>query len=308
MLFLKDAVQLTIEKVVQTVINIFLYRYTSRLLKNTISLNVVLGFFVTIFITQKLKGLIKYLSMQIKYCLKPDLRQQDQQNRFDKKKIKLMRLNELGKDDVLVRTLLDQANTHLFSYIFQSATNSALLNLFTIISIDYLTEKCGLKIYYSLFLCVFVTFLICFVSCLRYTNLIIKEWLQVFDQAHGYLMVNNKNDECTEPVCVWSGAIDENTTTHDVQIKYLNINYSQNLNEMIEIYLSNVSNSSDFNSFKIRVADYYDHYHRFTKYLRFKKFESTDEWTEYFLFLFVKYKIKVFEITSNELKNQFKLD
>jgi hypothetical protein len=310
MLPLKDAIQLTIEKVVHTIVNIFLYRHTSRLLKNTASLNVVLGFFITIFLTQKLKGLTSYLFVRLKYALKPELKRRDELNRFDKNKIRLIAVNNgvAEAEDASFRTLLVQADADLFTHIFISATNSVLLNIVTIIFIDYLTDKCGLSIYSSLFICVLTTFVVCFVSCSRYTNIVLKGWQQAMNTTNGYLMVNLKHDSSVEPVCIWSRVDDKSESALHIHLKFLNCRYSSNLNDLTGLYLEKSVSSADVGVFKVRVADYYDLLFQSSKYLRQKKFKVVDEWVEYYLFLFVGYKVKTFEASREDLQSQFKLD
>lgn len=187
MLLFTDAVKIATEKVIQSILNIFIFRNIYSATR--IWLSGFYAFFLTIYISSKLRALGVKIFRQAKNLLFPDLKKYDIE--FDKANLESINLAEPNQEQVqlideFIKKNKENAQIDLFSCIFGSSSQSSLLNLFIFVAIEYLNDKYFENLLVSCLFCISIAFILCFGSSFRYSQIITQEWsdwLEELDSA-----------------------------------------------------------------------------------------------------------------------------
>ena len=190
------------------------------------------AFIAVIYVMPYVKRAIWVIYSSVRSVCMPKTVSNEKQHSFDKKFLKSTNIN-LNKDDRsgLEKAFLDRMQTQsqidLFSYIFTCASKSALLNLVTIIGVEYVHSNYEYNIVYSIFYCVSITFVICFGASLRYSSILSREWLGIFENATTtkkssliLITYERADDVQVEFVCMWTCGRDGKSKIENVELKF----------------------------------------------------------------------------------------
>jgi hypothetical protein len=305
MLFIIEALKISMKRVSMTCISILVFQYMNYYIKAYI-LTGVSGFFLTIYLSSKVKTSFYGHVRKIKQAILPS-HSSSSCSIFD---IGNVEFYDLSKDDVdtdLLNSMKDDCLNQLFSFIFNSASQSSLLSLFSIIGIEYLRSKFELSLLMSMFYCVGISFLICFGSSLSYSLHLANEWIEDLKAVkvknssivpRQLLLVYNKKTNSVqkkEYICLWTSSNDTMINEIKIELKYLSSNFANNLTEIINIYTLNylaLSPDGPVNPIEVPTAkvynflitDYYNDEFKFSKALKVKGFRQLDAWNEFSIF------------------------
>lgn len=324
-----DALKIAIQKVFVSIVNIFVFRHVFSFAKQWLS-----GFFAfiaTIFISNKIRTKGYELYRKIKFKLLPEWEKFE--IKFDKAKIDSINLINNSEDEKLIDNFIKTekkfVQNDLFSYIFGSASQSAILNLIIIIAIEYLNSKYFENIILSLISCVGVAFVLCFGASFKYSSILSDEWSNLLQKietdeiqkashkSKKILFVYNREmgkETKKEIIGLWWCHYDSHTKSIRVQLKFFSAAYSEFLTDIVNHFVANFINNStneDNESslltrnnqnqeetknekFEFLVPDYYDHGLVFSNALRKLGFKKQDSWKEFKLFPSVDFKISLF--------------
>jgi hypothetical protein len=187
MLILTDAIKISIERVIQSILNIFIFQHVFSFTK--LYLNGFIAFCVTLYLVAKLKAYAyKYVYVKLRNKAAKALKQEkfcieEEEMLFIDSELQILDLN-LGSsslEQIIFNTInsMIEKNFHkdLFNFIFSSASQSSLLNLVVIILIEYLANKFEINFFLSMLYCLSFAFVLCFVSSLNYASILSDEWL-----------------------------------------------------------------------------------------------------------------------------------
>ena len=256
MSILTKALRIATEKVLSTIFNIVVFRNVYSLIQMWLS--GIYAFIAVIYITPYVKGIFWLFYSNFRSAFMPKKVAKEKLHSFDKKFLKSTRLNFAEENDQILKlqsSFLDkmkiQSQIDLFSYIFMCSSKSALLNLVTIIGVEYVHSNYEYNIVYSIFYCVSITFVICFGASLRYSSILSQEWLDFLNTATSakkitsspkseiILMTYEKEDSELEFVCMWVCDHDSKKKCENVELKFLSSTFAKNLKDLIEFYATN---------------------------------------------------------------------
>ncbi|CAF0706264.1 unnamed protein product [Brachionus calyciflorus] len=332
MLMLTDALKIAFQKVFLSIANIFLFRNIFTIIKYWLS--GFYAFFVTIFITNKIRNWAFDLYTKVKFKLFPEWEKYE--IKFDKSKIDSINLIE-NKDESeiienFIKTNKETFQNDLFTYIFSSSSQSTVINLIAIIAIEYLNTNYFENIILSILTCVGVAFILCFGASFKYSSILTTEWSDIIQKISSseiqkashkskkILFVYNREldgRKFKDNVCLWWCNYDSHNKTVRVELKFLSAAYSNFVAEIISNFIlvhilgqqnegdnesslltsnnQTPSTSSNKNDkFDILVPDYYDQSFVVTNALRKLGFKKQDSWKEFKLFPMVDFKISSF--------------
>ena len=206
MIILKGAFYITLQRVCETILSIILFRTIFHWVKVITGLWGLYSFFIAIFINVKSRSFIikKYNFYKKKYFPKyvdtfefdskllvgHDLKKLLSSNGpitgVKEPSLTIEEVKSIKTDFIQLKS--DMGN-HLFAFIFKSATQSSLINLFTMMFSEYLKNNYGISILLSLTICISLSFAISFVASLNYTKMLLKEWNDLLDDLQE---TNNK--------------------------------------------------------------------------------------------------------------------
>ncbi|RNA02920.1 hypothetical protein BpHYR1_020801 [Brachionus plicatilis] len=319
MIMITDALKIAIQKVFLSIVNIFVFRNVFSLTKQW--LNGFIAFIATIFISNKIRSKGYEVYRKIKFKIFPEWEKFE--IKFDKTKIDSISLinnqNNIELIECFIKTEKKCFQNDLFSYIFGSASQSAILNLIIIISIEYLNSKYFENIILSLVSCVGVAFVLCFGASFKYSSILSDEWSDLLQKLESediqnashkskkILIVYNREigeEKKKEVVGLWWCQYDSHTKSIKVQLKFLSASYSDFLTEIVNHFVTEyvdgptneeaeesslLTNNDHVQGFKnekfeFLVPDYYDHGLVFSNALRKLGFKKQESWKEFKLF------------------------
>ena len=198
MIILKGAFAITLHRVIETILSIILFRTIFHWVKVITGLWGLYSFFIAIFINIKTR---KFIISKYKFYKKKFFPKYVDTFEFDSKLLVGHDLNKIVSSNAPITNtkgvsltleevqsiradfiqLKNEMGNHLFEFIFKSATQSSLINLFTMMFSEYLKNNYGISILTSLTICISLSFIISFVSSLNYTKMLLKEWNQLID-------------------------------------------------------------------------------------------------------------------------------
>ena len=324
MVFFTKALIVSIKRVILTLFNIVLFRYLLDFIQKCISEG-ALGFLITIYLSDKIKKAIyqKYQEVQKAAAKKASPNSEYNINRFSILQL-TVDFSECNLSPDFLSNAESSGHDDLFNYIFNSSTNSSLLNFLTIIGIEFLSNTYKINIFRAILYCVSMTFVICFGSSYRYASLISNEWKQdtkMFDREenckkiiffydrHGRANseIDSRFDDNKEFVCMWLIRFDPVSKISTVYLKYLSWNHSSNLSDIIhlfiEVYTNKMADQERDSTWQMRAPDYYDQGLVFTSTTKQRQLKSVDSHIEFTLFPGVHFRVNIFE---NHLKSQIK--
>ena len=257
MLLLTSALKIATEKVLSTIYNIVVFRNVYSLIQ--IWLSGVYAFIAVVYITPRVKEVIATVFRRLKSVFVPRIVLAEQRNAFDRKYLRSVELdlrNEASLNDEtspFLERVRTQSQSDIFSYIFTCSSKSSLLNLFTIIAVEYLHSTYEYNVVYAIFCCVCVTFVICFGASFRYASILSDEWLEFLEnektaakkqhqsgKSKNILLVYEKEEDtiphAKEFVCLWTCKYDSESRISTVELKFLSAKFSKNLKDLIEFY------------------------------------------------------------------------
>lgn len=332
MLFLVDALKIATEKVIQSIINIFIFRNVYS--TTQIWLSGFYAFIATLYITSKIKSYGFKLFKRVKYSLVPDLEKYEL--KFDKSCLESINLNDdlANRQDLIndfSKNCKQNSQNDLFSYIFGSSSQSSLLNLIVIIAIEYLNSNYFQNILLSTLCCVSLAFFICFGASFSYSSILSKEWSEALDELNSNTDKSNSSLKSKKILfiykrelngatikdyaCLWWSKYDAHSKTIKVELKFLSSLYLNNIEDLLDHFVSNhmslhetveeqtqasllVNDNKKIEKYCVSVPDYYDLGHVLSNRLKKMKFKSKDSWVEFRLFPLIDFKINVFDSTE----------
>lgn len=338
MILLTEAFKIAFEKVLLSVFNIFLFRYAYSL--TLLYLSGFYAFIATIYLSSKVRLVLQSLFYKLKYKLAPNSIEND---KFDINQLRTVDLEDDSDEtkkirDEFFKYIKSNSENHIFSHIFSSSSQSSIISLVTIISVEYIHKNYEFTQIEAIFYCISVAFVICFGASLRYTHILNKEWLELLnslekkDQKNGThkmthilcvydrLITTPSSDisKRTEFVCLWTiGKVDQNLK--DVNLRFLSSNHAINLKELVNhfvktflIHQEQQNEESQNNSgilpqtlkttrndnYDLLIPDYYDVGLVFSNTIRSFQFKVKETWKEFYVFPLVNFKVNKY---SNSL-------
>ena len=258
MIILSKAIKIAVEKVFSTIFNIVVFRNVYSFVQ--IWLSGIYAFIAVIYITPYVKGAILAVISNIRATLAPKSLQEDKLNIFNKQSLNSVELNTTKETNSSIATIQSsflesmktQSQIDLFSYIFTCSSKSSLLNLATIIGVEYVHSNYEYNIVHSILYCVSITFVICFGSSLRYSSILSNEWVAFLQGAspssssikkiRKEILITYEKDISkanTEFVCLWTSNYNEETKMENIELKFLSSKYSSHLKDLVEYYVEN---------------------------------------------------------------------
>ena len=201
---LKGAFAITMRKVIETILSIFLFRTIFHYVKLLTGLWGLYSFMIAIFINVQARKFFirKYDFLKKKYFPKyVDTFSFDSKCLvgYDLKTIispaggeastSLLSSEDIKNLRVDLKNLKNEMNDDLFEFIFKSATRSALINIFTLMFSEYLKNNYEISLLISVTICISLSFIISFVSSYNYTKILSKEWKETLEE------LENKNSK-----------------------------------------------------------------------------------------------------------------
>lgn len=242
MSILKKALRIATEKVLTTIYNIVVFRNVYSFIQMWLS--GMYSFIAVIYITPYVKSIIWLIYSSFRSAFMPKTVANEKLLAFDKKFLKSNTLNL--SDNSYLGQMKSQSQIDLFSYIFACASKSALLNLLTIIGVEYVHSNYNYNIVYSILYCVSITFVICFGASLRYSSILSGEWLEFLNakkqsspKSENIIITYEREDAQVEFVCIWTCIHDSKRKCENLELKFLSSAFSKNLKELIEFFAEN---------------------------------------------------------------------
>ena len=316
MLFVFDALKLSSKKVFLSILNIIVFRFIYDLISQWIMTGTG-GLFLTIYVTNQVRGIMNnfYKSFKRSYYLKKNKPYEE----FDKKNLSSFE-TKLSGSTIKELDLDKKCQKDLFSYIFNAGSNSSLINLVTIIGIEYIHNKYELSTPISILYCVSIAFVVIFGSSLRYSSVISKESLEFFETKNDLVDLINiyytDSLENKELVCIWKSILDPKTTKRRLEIKFLSIKYATNLSDIIEYFSKNhmklsssetsiEGDTQEVEYYSVVIPDYYDIGLVFSNKIKSLGFKKLSSWTEFIMFPTLHLKLSTYaNLSKQEEKNK----
>ena len=339
MLFIIDALKISVYRVIVTIINLFVFKTVYHFTKKL--LNGYWAFFGAIYFSAKVKSFLysTFKSTQEKLLLK--INPKFVQEKFDPRKLEAIDLKEIKsipKAEIInnfLENVKNKSMKDLFSFIFRESSDSAMLSIITLFGIEYMSEIHS--ILYSIFFVVGIAFVICLGSSLRYAFILINEWrsdleqdlLKAKDGLDSNSKSNNKNiliaynqtegsekSKNTDYVCLWSSSYDQNENINYLRLKFFSTKYSDDFIEVVKFYgknyLSVESNaqtsvdelekekSKKFKNLRILVPEYYGR--GFGLVLKDNDFKQVESWKEFSIFPSISFEVASYQYKEKNKK------
>lgn len=308
-LMLLNALRIALSKVVISVVNIFIFRNIYGIAGKHV--HGFYAFIITVFLVGKIKT---YWSRLIESV-------------FTKVKFDPTRFSRLDVTDP-PRDFYHKAtasfHTDLFSYIFGSASQSSVINLFVIIAIEQLCSSYGFSIYKSMLYCVGVAFFILFGSSWSYMSLLYEDWNKYVEKLDAGDVTNRKHAVLygQDLVCLVDSNLNMQNKEISIEFKYLSAKYVNHVSDLVDYYVKNHVNlpkeeNTDMDAaqpqvmafgfienYSFIVPDYFDQNFSMSSTLRKYKFRRTEGWTEYNMFVWVGMEKSIYKNRSDKKKKQ----
>lgn len=325
MFFLTDALKIAIVKVVETIINITIFRNIYSFIQ--IWLGGFYGFVLTIFVSGKVRSFIYKNYARIKERVAQ--KSKKPYFKFNVNSIKSIDLNR--EDATVIKEFHSYAknNSHsdLFYCIFSSSSQSAMISFLTFMAVEYLHQKFEMSIGMAIFYSVSVSFILCFGSSFKYAKILIAEWLDeldaivvdaesrkemIYTKSTKILLTHkNESDNRVEFIGLWISKFDSHRNSFKVEVKFIKANYLDFMKEILDYYAkhhmslekksteenNNGTESNRVEKYELHVPDYYNvgTSKLFEKGLKEKGFKSQESWAEFKLFPGVNFNINVYK-------------
>lgn len=316
---LVDAGKIAVNKVIESFINILIFRNVSSWTRQWLS--GFWAFVATIFIANKIKNTGINIYHKLEKYLFPE--REKKKFKFDLAKVESAELGAQNIDkfnDYLNKNALSD----LFNHIFESSSRSALISLLALLSIESMVSKYQMDFLSSMVWSVFVSFIVCFGSSLKYSNILIKEWLDDFElllkkkkgknaeagsKSSALLLTYNIKDKI-EYIGLWSSKYDSHEHKYKVEIKFMNPFYTPYIAQIFDYYMKNhmkihenpsrenpptPSASSKNEKYDLVLPDYYNNDRSLEKDIKNKGFGCKTTWTEFRLVPLSDFSIKVYQ-------------
>jgi len=324
MVLLTEAFKIAFEKVLLSVFNIFLFRYAYSL--TLLYLSGFYAFIATIYVSSKARSAFQSLFYKLKYKLAPDSIDYD---KFDLNQLRTVCLED-DSDEVkktredFFKYIKSNSENDLFSQIFSSSSQSSIISLVTIISVEYIHKNYEFTQIEAIFYCISVAFIVCFGASLRYTHILNKEWLEFLNTVENQKTTKNTNilfvydrliansSKRTEFVCLWTiGKVDNNLK--DVNLRFLASNHAANIQHLVNhftktflVHQEQAANEELFNGsdmlsptlktsknekYDLLIPDYYAVGLVFSNTIRSFQFKVKESWKESYAFPLVYFKV-----------------
>jgi hypothetical protein len=289
-----DALKIALQKVSVSIYNIIVFRNIYSLVLSW--LDGFFAFVVTVYIVGKVKTFAQnfYTDVRRKVFLinkQKNLKQNGIDFEFDPKKLTCQQIDETNEQTLLA---CKSPETDLFNFIFGAASQSSLLNLVVIISIEYFNTKFKLGLALSIFYVVGLAFLLCFISSFRYMSLVAKKSSTnecgSRTNSRKYLIMYDGLDF----VCFIRTTVDLNLPELSVELENFSAKYSNKIGEIVEFYAKNYCNEAGtlvqdeehdrmvvVDRFKFTFPDYYDPNYELTNMLRKLGYKKERSWVEF---------------------------
>lgn len=334
MYFLIDALKISSEKVFVSIINILVFRFIYDQVRNRITTG-FFAFFITIYVSGQARS---FIFNSIK-SIKKKFINSKKSNHIDDFKPSNLSSSEIELND-LKRIISNyglefKCQRDLFSFIFNSSTNSSLLNLIIMISIELIHSKYGIDIPTSILYCISVAFVVMFGSSYRYSTVTSQECLEFFQNkklshiAKFVPVYYNRGEELNkELVCVWTCLNESKDDSYKIELKFMSSVYSAFQKDIFDFYAINhlklvkpdkkPTNEADENQiiqeeeedFKIEnytlaIPDYYDTGLIFSNAVKKLGFKLVTSWTEFIFLPGISFKLSTFtNILMQDDKNK----
>lgn len=322
MLFVFDALKISSEKIIVSIINIVVFRFILDCVQKWV-LTGAAALFLTIYISGQARVII--FNNINKLRRKLNRKSSNQIYDFDAKNLTStqMKLNESINSDL---SLEPNCQKDLFYYIFNSSSNSALLNLITMISIEILHNKYQFTIIASIFYCVSVAFVVLFAAGYRYSSIVSKEYLNLSNSQKSTGLFDlicvyyTDSSDRKELVCIWTSLLDHKTSKKTIELKFLSAKYASHLSNLTEFFASNQMKLKNaiqpavgvetqmeeqvVEYYTVLIPDYYDIGLILSNTVKKLGFTQISSWTEFILFPGINFKINTFSNCLKDEKNK----
>lgn len=250
-----DALRIASIRVSKSIANILLFRnvyYLTRLLFGGFW-----GFIATVYLTGKIRRKIRQSYERVNERRARELG--EKRFKFDETSLQSIDLDQdasvLSKFNEYVQK---NSELDLFNCLFSVSSDSVLISLLTILGIEQLNSKYEISLVLSIFYVVTVSFLLCFGSSFKYTQMLIPEWLTDFKtmladiqsaadkkKEHGdghsrqkRILITHTNpfDKSVEYVGLWLSKYDSHRNASKVEIRFMTPNYTDYIDDVFSYY------------------------------------------------------------------------
>ena len=323
MLLLTDALRIALGKVAQSIVNIFIFRYMFAVSK--IFMQGFFGFIVTVFLMNKIKSFAIRFWTGVRRNMLIKQGREEEAAEFDAKHFSRLDMDACNvPDDCVNSTILTtlcqvinkNSQSDLFSYIFSSASQSSLLSLLVILSIEHLNSSLQYNLIYSILYCVSLAFILAFGSSLRYMNLIGSGGArsEKSSSSSPSLLISRKHLVMYKQDFVCQVESSANLAEREITIEFKNLsaNYSSRIDSLVVYYIKTHVNIDEgqenvisiFDKCQVIVPDYYNFNFVFTNGLKKCGMTKTESWTEFRLCPLVDFGVSVFRNIDSKKKNK----
>lgn len=331
MVFLVNALALSIKRIIVSLINIILFRFVYEFVRSRL-ITGVMGFMIAMYSCDYIR---KFAYKQYSALRKRTM--------LNSKNSKIHEFNPKNLESTTVdynqfETLTDLADTplkktlvsfkehahakcknDLFDFIFNAATHSFFLSFATMIGIEYVQSTYQYGVIVSILYCASLPFIVCFGSSYRYSSIVCEDWLEMFEpkqnRSHTFskksgqtLVFYNKSKQqvtgeevsteiAREFVCLWSSLYDVKTKVTTIELKFMSSAFADNLNEIVYYYLCrHVDMSSDTTNeyFDFVIADFYNTGSAFSNQVKKSKLQKLESWTEFILMPMINFSVSIY--------------
>ncbi len=201
MLFVLGALKIACKQVIVTIVSIIIFQYANEFVKTNL-LSGVPGFFLTIYLSNKIKGTVFRYAAKFKKAMfsKKSKKRSSADGAIDLTKLEYIDLSETPLDDLGIKraalatkimdTMKADSQNQVFNYIFNASSHSSLFNLLTIIGVEYMRTNYDYSIAWAILYCVSFPFFICFGSSYAYASILSDEWQTAESQEKPNVVVS----------------------------------------------------------------------------------------------------------------------
>lgn len=344
MLILVDALKIALVKIAESVVNIFIFRNCLSIAKSIVG--GFWAFLLAIFISGRVR---RFVYSKWDVVSRAFARESGRHIfKFDATSLESIDLNSGGKHEQATLEefrayVKKNSESDLFNCIFTATSQSSIILLLTVIGIEHLNNNLETSSLEAMLYCIIISFLLCFGSSFKYTQLVIADWLREFDAmlddptppGHSKLnkiLVTHKNplDHKVEFVGLWLSKFDAKRNSTRVELRFLAPDFTDNVKDILDFYAKHhmhlaktSSDETDASSsdllavaaekkqpverYELVIQDYYNGDAAskvFEKEAKAKGFESKESWTEYRSFACVNFNISIFHNTEHKKKHK----
>jgi hypothetical protein len=304
-----DALKIALQKVAYSIYNIIIFRNIYSFV--LVWIDGFFGFVVTVYLVGKLKSVVYNFYLDVRrraYFINKQKYPNREHNgidfEFDAKKLTCQEIDSESEKTLLKSKQNLEAD--LFNFVFSSALQSSFLSLVVIIAIEYFSTKYELGLVLSIFYCVGLAFVLCFISTFRYMALIANKSNSNGNESKKLKKYVIMYDNVAF-VCLVRATVDLALPELSVEFENMSAKYANQIGKVVEFYAKNNCKETDtfvedensnkmvvMDRFKFIFPDYYDLNNEFTSAMRTLGYKKDESWAEFRILPLCNLNVNVF--------------